>query len=199
MTVTLHDALKCRRTQREFDDRDVPFDIVERLLWAAQGVTAEDGRRTAPSAHALHPLRLVFVAGRISELGTGVHTVDGTSTALSQTVSRDVRGALQDAAIDDQPWIGRAAGIITVCADFVAPAKDFANQAPYGTRGLRYVYVEAGAVAQNVALQAAAEGLACVLVAGFHDEATAGILELEAPIAPVLHLCFGWPTQSLTN
>ena len=112
---------------------------------------------------------------------------------LTPTIRRDLRRELQSAALEEQPWIGGAAGIITICADFVAASHAFAKQPPLGTRGLRYLYIEAGAAAQNVQLQAASEGLACVLVAGFRDEATAQILGLEAPIAPVLHLCFGWP------
>ena len=75
----------------------------------------------------------------------------------------------------------------------VAVTHHFSEQPPLGTRGLRYAYIEAGATSQNIHLQATAEGLGCVLVAGFKDEATADVLELEAPTAPVLHMCFGWP------
>jgi nitroreductase len=56
--------------------------------------------------------------------------------------------------------------------------------------------MEAGAAAQNVLLQATAEGLGCVLIAGIDDEATAKALGLEPPMVPLLHLCFGWPATA---
>ncbi len=191
--MTLARAIANRRTQREFSRQAVPLSVVKRLLWAANGVSGDDGKRTSPSAHALHPLRIYACAGRIEGVEPGVYAVAPGFQELSTHVDRDVRAELEAAALEDQPWIGGAAGIITVCADMVAATSAFAEQPPYGTRGQRYVHIEAGAAAQNVYLQAAAEGIACVLVAGFQDEATAAVLRLEVPVAPVLHMCFGWP------
>ncbi|WP_337660329.1 SagB/ThcOx family dehydrogenase [Anderseniella sp. Alg231-50] len=191
--TTLAQALVKRRTQREFSPGAVSTEIVQRLLWAAYGVSEQDGRRTTPSAHALHPLRIYACAGRIEGMEPGVYAVSPDAQDMRPHIGRDVRSDLEAAALEDQPWIGNSAGIITICADMVAATSAFADQPPYGTRGLRYVHIEAGAAAQNIYLQAAAEGIACVLVAGFQDEATAGVLKLAAPVAPVLHVCFGWP------
>lgn len=192
----LHQALRERRTCRAYDDRAVPSATLDRLVWAAQGIITEDGKRTAPSAHALHPLCLTVSSGRIEGQDQGIYSVDPQTGSLEMMRTGDVREALQAAALEDQPWIGSAAGILTICANFADPAMAFALQPPYGARGARYVYVEAGAAAQNVHLQAVSEGLGCVLVAGFRDEATADVLGLQAPVAPVLHLCFGWPAEN---
>ena len=189
----LDKVLANRRTIREFNARPVPLANVRRLLLAAQGITDETGKRAAPSAHALHPLSLTLSVGNIEGLDQGLYRVDSDAKTLTLTTGRDLRGEIQRAALEDQPWIGLAAGILTICADFDAARKAFADQPPYGERGTRYVYIEAGAAAQNVQLQSTADGLGCVLVAGFRDEETARILELTAPTAPVLHLCFGWP------
>ncbi len=194
--MTLAQAMASRRTRREFSQLAVPVQIVHRLLWAAYGASEDSGKRTAPSAHALHPLRLYTSIGRVEGIAPGVHAAAPDTLQMSCHVDRDVRTELEAAALEDQPWIGSAAAIITVCADLVAATSTFAEQPPYGTRGLRYVYIEAGAAAQNIYLQATAEGLACVLVAGFQDEATAKVLNLAAPVAPVLHMCFGWPADN---
>ena len=191
--MTLQKALSERRTVRNFDNRDLERDVLQRLLWAAQGITCESNKRTAPSAHAMHPLRLMVVAGAVDGLATGLHSVDRRSMELAQISRRDLRKDLEAAALEDQQWLGCAACIIAICADFVAPASAFAEQPPVGRRGARYVYLEAGAVMQNVLLQAAAEGLACVPVAGFKDEATANVLGVEPPLAPVVLVCIGWP------
>ena len=193
---TFTELLSRRRTQRSFATTSVPLEAVKRLIWAAQGVTDEDGKRTAPSAHALHPLRLYLCAGRIEGIAAGVHACGANDDDLSLHLDKDVRALLEREALEEQPWIGEAAGVITVCADLIGPSIAFADQPPYGVRGLRYVHIEAGAAAQNIYLQAAAEGLGCVLVAGFHDEATASVLNLSPPLAPILHMCFGWPEAS---
>lgn len=194
--MSLTQTLSERRTCRAFEDRPVPADNVERLLWAAQGKTGDGGQRTAPSAHALYPLRMIVTAGNLAGRNSGIYAIGPDVSDFAPVKSGDARPALQNAALEDQPWIGSAAGIITICADFAAAATAFAEQPPYGARGERYVYIEAGAAAQNVLLQAAADGLGCALVAGFRDEATAEILDLKAPVAPVLHLCFGWPADA---
>lgn len=194
--ITLAQAMAERRTHREFSQQAVSLQVVQRLLWAAYGVSEDDGKRTSPSAHALHPLRIYACAGRVEGVEPGVYAIAPNARDMKLHIDHDVRADLETAALEDQPWIGKAAGIITICADMVAATSAFADQPPYGTRGQRYVHIEAGAAAQNIYLQAAAEGLACVLVAGFQDEATAGVLNLAAPVAPVLHMCFGWPESS---
>ena len=191
--ISLFEAISGRRSHRAFGDQAVSSTALHNMLWAAQGQTDEIGNRTAPSAHALHPLRLLVTIGNVEGMTDGVYMANSDAKSLTQVMDHDVRGELERAALDDQPWIGRAAGIITICADLASPTRAFADQPPFGARGLRYVYIEAGAAAQNVHLQAVSEGLGCVLVAGFRDEETADVLNIKAPIAPILHLCFGWP------
>lgn len=192
---TFKQTLERRRSGRDFSPEPVPRALLARLIWAGQGISGDSGKRTAPSAHALHPLSLYISAGHISDLAPGVYRATAGEDDLALHMAADVRGDLERAALEEQPWIGAAAGIITIAADLVAATTAFADQPPYGARGNRYVHIEAGAVAQNIALQAAEEGLACVLVAGFKDEATADVLALQPPIAPILHMCFGWPAE----
>jgi SagB-type dehydrogenase family enzyme len=191
--MQLDEAIARRRSCREFDDRQVGLDIVHRLLAVAQDVTGSDGKRAVPSAHALYPLRLFLVSGRVEGIADGVHAVDAGGTIGATIRNGDVRQALRAAALDDQPWIENAAGIIVVAADLVAASQAFSDQPPYGVRGVRYAYIEAGTAAQNIQLKAAEEWIGSVLVAGFRDEATAAALGLGPPVAPIALLCFGWP------
>ena len=59
--MPLEQALAQRRSLREFSGRPLSREELSQLLWAAQGITAADGRRTAPSASALYALE-VYVA-----------------------------------------------------------------------------------------------------------------------------------------
>ncbi|MGD1876125.1 MAG: SagB/ThcOx family dehydrogenase [Kiloniellaceae bacterium] len=191
--VPLHAALAARRSVRDFTGRPVPLQSLQRLFWAAQGVTGDEGRRTAPSAHALHPLRLGLVAGNIEGLAPGLYEPGGDHSAPKLVKAGDLRPALEAAALEAQPWIGSAAAVLVIYADMDKVTGHFADQPPFGERGARYVYIEAGAAAQNALLQATVEGLGGVLVAGFRDASTAEVLGLETPFAPLLYLCLGWP------
>jgi len=189
--MSIKAALSGRRTRREFSSTPIPLDSLNQLIWAGQGVTASNGLRTAPSAHALHPIQLLACIAHVDGSPSGLYAVNKQSSELSALHQRDIRSMLEANALGEQPWISSASVILTLCADFITPTQDFASQPPYGQRGSRYVYIEAGAMAQNIQLQAVELGIACVLVAGFQDEATATVLGLEQGITPVLHLCLG--------
>ena len=69
--------------------------------------------------------------------------------------------------------------------------RHFQRQPPQGERGARYVYMETGALAQNVHLQSTALGVGCVLVAGFDDSRVKEALRLPADLEPTALLCIG--------
>lgn len=194
--ISLRDALTRRRSRRDFTAQPVPLDGLQRLVGAAQGITGAGGERAAPSAHALHPLRLRLVAGAVEGLAPGLYDVTDGAEPPTLHKAGDCRAALQAAALEEQPWVGGAAALLAFYADMDAVCRHFAEQPPKGERGLRYVYLEAGAAAQNALLQATAEGLGAVLVAGFQDRATAEVLDLAPPFAPLLYLCLGWPAAT---
>ena len=193
-TETLNTLLKIRRSCREFSEQPVLRADLEALLWAAAGVSDGDDHRTAPSAHARYPIRILLVAGNVEGLETGLHLpADGDGDGFSLQIKGDLRPALESAALEEQPWIGRAAAILALTADMPAARAAFIEQPPRGLRGERYVHMEAGAMAQNIHLCAAARGLGGVLVAGFDDLKTGGVLGLSAPMSPVLLFCVGHP------
>lgn len=180
-----------RRSTRQFSTESLSGDQMTRLLWSAQGNVERGTRKTAPSANALYPLRLLLTIARVKGFQRGLYSVDPEELTLTLTQPGDVSCALMEAAYGAQPWIAKAACVVTICADFVAASAAFPDQYPIGSRGRRYIFIEAGAVAQNLYLQASEEKIGAVLVAGFNDEATGQALGLTPPLAPVLHMCFG--------
>ena len=76
--TSVEKALLRRRSVREYRDEPLTLAEVGQLLWAAQGVTAPGGFRTAPSAGALYPLELYLVAASadskpgVSEVADGI-------------------------------------------------------------------------------------------------------------------------------
>jgi len=70
--VSLEGALARRRSVRDLTDRPLEVRQVAQLLWAAQGITGDGGKRTAPSAGALYPLSLYLVVGKVKGLSAGI-------------------------------------------------------------------------------------------------------------------------------
>ncbi len=66
--TSVESALRRRRSIREFGKAGVTLAEVSQLLWASQGITGPEGKRTAPSAGALYPLEALVVAGGQDEL-----------------------------------------------------------------------------------------------------------------------------------
>jgi len=60
-TLSLEQALRERRSVREYATARLTLDEIGQLLWAGQGITDDDGHRTAPSAGARYPLELYAV------------------------------------------------------------------------------------------------------------------------------------------
>jgi len=58
---------------RGFRHRNLTIDELGQLLWAAQGITAPDGRRAVSSADALYPLELYIACRDVGGLASGVY------------------------------------------------------------------------------------------------------------------------------
>ncbi len=95
--VSLEEALRERRSVREFRAQPLPIESVGQLLWAAQGVTREAGGRTAPSAGALYPLE-VYAASESETL----HYLPAHHRA-ERWANGDLRPALARAAHGQEP------------------------------------------------------------------------------------------------
>lgn len=187
--LPLETAIRLRRTHREFGRGSVSLADLSRLLWSGQGQTGNSGFRSAPSAGSQYPLRFYTMAANVQELATGLHRYLPETHCLEMISGADVRDSLFAAALGQQLWIGEAAAIIAIAGDFGAANRHFAYQPPQGGRGTRYVYIEAGAAAQNIHLTATELGL--VLVAGFDDERVSNALELNGRIDPIALICIG--------
>jgi|GEM_PF-1203509 len=63
--VSLEEAILKRRSQREFLQKDLDWQQISQLLWAASGITGKKWGyefRAAPSAGALYPMEIYVVS-----------------------------------------------------------------------------------------------------------------------------------------
>ncbi len=178
--MSLNQALASRRSVREFSARDLTPAQVGQLLWAAQGETSSEHKRTAPSAGAKYPLEVYVV------LRTGLHHYQPRAHALERRSTTDLRRTVTQAAYG-QDAVGGAAALFVIAADFQRTAAKYRERAP------RYVHLEAGHAAQNLLLQATALGLGAVPVGAFDDEQVHKALALPPQEQVVYMIAVGNP------
>ncbi|MGH8813780.1 MAG: nitroreductase family protein [Advenella sp.] len=187
----LYSLISHRRSVRQFTDAPIDEHALMRILTCAQGINSSDGKRGAPSAHALYPLALTVLLRRVQGVEAGSYSFDPQRNRLDRLAHAPVSGSLLPVSLADDVWLETAPVVIVISADYDLAMHHFANQQSDGLRGARYVDVETGAVAQNLYLAAQMENLGGVLVMGIDDEALARQLTLPAAHKPVALFCLG--------
>jgi len=170
--TSVEEALAKRRSRRKYKDGPLTLEEVGQILWAAQGITAEWGGRTAPSAGATYPLEIYLLVGEVKNLSAGLYHYLPSSHTLVKVIEGDLRAELASAALG-QKMIEKAPITIVITAIFHRTTDK------YGVRGNRYVHIEVGHVAENIYLQAEGLKLATVAVGAFNDEDVKKILQLK--------------------
>jgi SagB-type dehydrogenase family enzyme len=105
--------------------------------------------------------------------------------SLKKIKDGDLRNELCSACLG-QGFVRDASIDIIICADFKRTTLH------YGRRGENYVYIEVGHAAENLHLQAVAEGLGSVPVGAFSDGAVKKLLDLPEDIVPIYVIPVGY-------
>lgn len=90
---------------------------------------------------------------------------------LVQVIAGDKRPALCAAALG-QSSVRNAAAVIVIAAVYER------TNMKYGTRGIQYLHLETGHVAQNVSLQAVPLNLGAVVIGAFQDAEVKKVLKM---------------------
>ena len=170
---SVEQAIHNRRSVREFSNKPLSLVEVSQLLWSAQGMTDDEGLRSAPSAGALYPLVLYIVAGNIKDLEPGIYQYSPDRHILRRIKEGDTRKELASAALQ-QDWVKDSAALL------IFSAIEKKTTWKYGKRGVRYIHIEVGHSAQNAFLQAQSLGLGAAVVGAFDDSRIGTILNLPA-------------------
>lgn len=173
----LLEALRERRSGREFTSRKLPLPLLSNLLWAAFGVNRPDsGGRTAPSAHDWEEIDIHVC------LESGVYVYDADSHTLAKHLDQDIR-----AATGLQAFVAHAPVNLVYVADLSRMDEATAEEKA------QYAGPDAGFIAQNVYLFCASEGLATV-VRGLVDRPALGArMGLSAEQRIILAQSVGYP------
>jgi len=180
--MSLEETLAQRRSVRSFTEEELTLEEISQLLWAAQGMTALWGGRTAPSAGALYPLE-VYVA-----TASGLyHYVPQEHEVIIESHD-DLRLKLWEAGLK-QDAIRDAPAVFVITAVYERTEKK------YGGRAERYVKLEAGHACQNILLQTVALDLGAVPIGAFYDDQVQAALSLPPNHEPLYLIPVGHPRK----
>ena len=174
--LPLMEALARRHSSREFAPDALPLPLLSGLLWAAYGSNRTDGGRTAPSALNAQEIDL-FVA-----LPFGAYRYDAAAHELRLVAASDLRRVT-----GYQDFVDEAPMDLVYVADHARM-----RLVPAGQRE-SFASVAAGAIAQNVYLFAAGNGLATVIRAWIDRAAIADALGLTHDQQVLLSQTVGYP------
>jgi SagB-type dehydrogenase family enzyme len=187
------DSLRSRRSVRHYASRPMELESLSQLLWAAAGPVgkAPGGRilRTAPSAGGRYPIEIYPIANRVQGLRSGLYHYKYSSHVLSPLAYGDL-GIAAAAAAMGQDACRQASVVFVLTAVF---ARTFER---YHERALRYVFLDAGHVAENIALAAAGLGFGTCMLGAFLDGQLNELVRVDGnEEAAVYMVAAGVPSQ----
>jgi SagB-type dehydrogenase family enzyme len=178
------ETIRERRSVRDFKNVPLERGELSQLLWASQGMTRSEmgqGLRAAPSAGALYPVETYLSVQNVAGIEAGIYHYNVREHALELVKSGDFRAPLAEAALD-QTFLTEAA---VVFAWTVVLAR---SKWKYRERAYRYVYLDGGHIAQNVALAAVAMGLGSCQIGALYDDEVNALLGVDDQEESIIYL-----------
>ncbi|HEY8340506.1 MAG TPA: SagB/ThcOx family dehydrogenase [Egibacteraceae bacterium] len=191
----LGEVLGNRRSIRDYTGDAIPLPQLATVVRAAGACTAvghvdlvEGGERsipfrTAPSPGGLYPLEVWLLARRVEGLDAGVWRFDPRRDALvhegDEAMEEAARGCF--AVPEEVIALSRAAAVILLVA------RPWKVMRKYGDRGVRYLFIEAGAIAENIHLACGSLGLGSCDCASVHDDELHQALDFDGELRQLAH------------
>ncbi|MGM0653332.1 MAG: SagB/ThcOx family dehydrogenase [Bacillota bacterium] len=180
----LYHLLQQRRSVRNYNPDKISNNKLSQVLWASQGISLQTEYhqfRTTPSAGGLFPIETYCVINSVEGFPAGVYHyqvsyhnlvllkegnfgLDLARAALGQKMMRDASfNLVWTAMIDRSRW-------------------------KYDQRAYRYIYLDAGHIAQNTALAAVSCELGSCQIGAFFDEEVEQIIGVDGEKEFVIYM-----------
>jgi SagB-type dehydrogenase family enzyme len=190
-TLSFDETVRKRRSIRNFSGKPLSLEQLGYLLWSSTGIKRVEGGyafRNAPSAGALYPIETYLFAKNIEGLEMGLYHYNIKSHMLEALDIGDLSISLAHACLD-QDMLASAQAVFIWSGVFVR------SKWKYKQRAYRYVYLDCGHIAQNLALSATALGLGSCQVGAFYDDEINNILGLDGNEESAIYLSVvGYPS-----
>lgn len=168
-------ALKERKSGRDYSQKELSLQTLSDLLWAGFGISRADGRRTAPSAANVQEIDIYIAKA------DGLFRYDAQGNSLELINSGDIRGLT-----GVQPFVKDAAVNLIYVADY-------SKKGRFGTQKDSWAAMDTGFIAENVYLFCASEGLSTVARGLFDPEALPKAMKLRPDQKILLTQSIGYP------
>jgi len=167
---SLMQAIAHRKSDRQFDSRNISLKHLSEILWVTNGINRANGKRTVPSAMGLYPLQTYAV------LPNGIYFYNPQKHQLEPVVKGDFRSIA-----------GRQTYVDTAPLNILLIAKGKTASDNFSAAML-----DSGYCGQNVYLYCASEGLKCVVRAGAKEAELLKAMNLEANYKFILAVTVGY-------
>jgi SagB-type dehydrogenase family enzyme len=196
MPLALSEVVERRRSIRSYTGDGANLSELSTILTAAAGVTTQESVelqgsgpvtlrfRSVASAGGLYPIDVVFASINIVGLPGGIYRYDPIEHRLLPMFAVERVEALLGcfSVPEDAISIRRSFGVILLVG------QPWRTMRKYGGRGMRFVFMEAGAIAHSVSLAATALGNGSVECASVYDDEVHEVLCLDGTETTLLHV-----------
>lgn len=174
-----------RRTRRDYiAHKTLKLNDLAALLWAIQGLTAQFDDtffRTAPSAGGLYPIETYLSVRAVDGLEQGIYHFRPGDFDLEFLKKGDFSKALTEASLQQTVILGAQATLLW--SGLIARGRW-----KYRQRSYRYIYLDAGHIAQNLYLAGEALGLGICALGAFYDDDVNKIVDLDGAKETVIYM-----------
>ena len=188
--LSLDYAIRNRKSVRRYKNISLSQEYLSYLLWASTGIRAAEGGhefRTTPSAGALYPIETYLVINNVTDIPAGVYHYNVRRHAL-ESLKHGNHGIQTAEAAMEQGFCATAA------VTFIWTAVFERSKWKYKDRAYRYVYLDAGHIAQNLAITASAMSLGTCQIAANFDEEVNDIIRVDGKEESVIYMsALGYP------
>jgi len=183
--ANLWKVLSQRRSVRNYSiDRTMPLGVFSTLIWATQGITAEVRDfefRSAPSAGALYPIETYLLVRDVEGLDQGFYHFRPRSFDLEFIKPGEFGRDLAKAALG-QGMVSKAQAV------FIWTAIIERSRWKYRQRAYRYIYLDAGHIAQNLYLAGTAAGVGVCGIGAFFDDHVNALIGVDGVEETAIYL-----------
>lgn len=177
VNVDLVEALKLRKSTKEFANYRISPQELSTILWAANGINRKDGKRTAPSAYGKYFVEIYVASDQ------GVYRYEPLKHQLNMVSSDNIK-----AKVASQKFVGAASHVLLFIANL--------NEFPFFVKNSERIAganATAGCIGENVYLMTGALKLGACLISSIDQKFIQENLKLNENQIPLFIMPIGLP------
>jgi len=168
----LEKVIASRRSQRNIN-RLISAIKLKKIIYFANFAVTVDGRsyRAYPSGGARYPLEIYIFINNVKGLKKGLYHYSIENNTLEILQLKDFKSDLKQSLVDS--WVADSSVFLVITA---VPGR---SAIKYGDKSLRYIFIEAGHLAQNILLIAEKYKFRTCPIGGFYEDKLNKLLRID--------------------